>query len=88
MALIVKPNTFVPGTVIRSAEVNDNDDTIYNEFNGLINEANLTTLTGTVSWSYSANVDAIANERTPRRERASRISTIVPTDWEAGRNSP
>lgn len=60
MGLIVKPNTFVPGTVIRSAEVNDNFDVIYNEFNGNINEANLTTLTGTVTWSLGTNVSAIA----------------------------
>lgn len=51
VALIIKPNTFFPGTIIRSSEVNADLDTIYNEFNGNINQANLTTLTGTVAFN-------------------------------------
>ncbi len=49
MALIIKPNTFFPGTIIRSAEVNADFDTIYNEFNGNINEQNIGLITGTIT---------------------------------------
>ena len=41
MANITKPNTFTSGTTILSAEVNSNFDTIYNEFNGSITNANI-----------------------------------------------
>jgi len=41
MSIIVKPNIFVPGTVIRSAEVNDDFDTIYNDYNGNIRDVNI-----------------------------------------------
>lgn len=43
MGTIVKPNTFSASTVISSSEVNDNFDTIYDEFNGNIAAANLAT---------------------------------------------
>ncbi len=39
--LITKPNTFTPNTIIRSSEVNANFDTIYNEVNGNLNNANI-----------------------------------------------
>lgn len=41
MALIEKPNTFTDGTAAEASEVNDNFDEIYDEFNGSINSANL-----------------------------------------------
>lgn len=41
MANIAKPNTFSANTTISSSQVNDNFDTIYDEFNGNISEANL-----------------------------------------------
>lgn len=43
MGTISKPNTFSPNTTISSSDVNDNFDTIYNEFNGSISAANLAT---------------------------------------------
>lgn len=41
MALITKPNTFVNGATIIAAQHNSNFDTIYNEFNGSISNANI-----------------------------------------------
>ena len=41
MALITKPNTFTVGATIIASEHNDNFDTVYNEFNGNINNANI-----------------------------------------------
>jgi hypothetical protein len=39
--IIVRPNLYVPGTVIRSAEVNDDFDTLYNDYNGNIDNSNI-----------------------------------------------
>lgn len=41
MAVITKPNTFTAGATIVASEHNDNFDTIYNEFNGSISNANV-----------------------------------------------
>lgn len=41
MASIVKPNTFSAGATIIASEHNDNFDTIFNEFNGSISNANI-----------------------------------------------
>lgn len=43
MAIVNKPNTFVQNTAANASEINDNFDTIYNEFNGSISAANLAT---------------------------------------------
>lgn len=41
MALITRPNTYVAGATILASEVNSNETTIYDEFNGNINDANV-----------------------------------------------
>lgn len=41
MATITKPNTFSAGAVIVASEHNDNDNTIYNDYNGNITNANI-----------------------------------------------
>lgn len=41
MAIIVKPYNFIPGTVIRSAQVNADFDTLYSDYNGNITNANI-----------------------------------------------
>lgn len=41
MAIIVKPFTFIPGTVIRSSEVNLDFDTLYSDYNGNIDNTNI-----------------------------------------------
>lgn len=41
MATISKPNTFTAGTVIVASEHNSNFDTIYNDYNGNITNANI-----------------------------------------------
>lgn len=42
MGLITKPYTFSPGGTIRSSEVNDNFDEIFNEINGGLDASNFT----------------------------------------------
>jgi len=41
MGLVNKPHTHVANTLIEAAKVNANDDAIYNEFNGNIENANI-----------------------------------------------
>ena len=41
MGIIVKPETFSAGNIIIASEHNNNFDTIYNEFNGNITNANI-----------------------------------------------
>ena len=41
MGTVTKPNTFTAGTAARAAQVNANFDTIYNDYNGNINDANV-----------------------------------------------
>lgn len=43
MALVNRPNSYTQGTPILSSEVNDDFNTLYNEFNGAISAANLAT---------------------------------------------
>jgi hypothetical protein len=56
MGSISKPNTFSASTTISSSEVNDNFDTIYNEFNGSISAANLATGAVTTAKIADSNV--------------------------------
>lgn len=46
MGLVVKPNTFSPGATIVAAEHNSNFDTLYDEFNGSISNANISNTAG------------------------------------------
>jgi len=48
MATITKPNTFVSGTTILAAAHNSNFDTIYNDYNGNITNANLSGSAGII----------------------------------------
>lgn len=41
MATVSKPNTFTSGTTIFASEVNDNFDTLYNDYNGNIGNVNI-----------------------------------------------
>lgn len=56
MAIISRPNTYTSSTTISSSEVNDDFDTIYNEFNGSIAAANLATDSVTTAKIADANV--------------------------------
>lgn len=62
MAIIFKPNTFIPGTVIRSAEVNADFDTIYSDYNGNIRFVNIHLTNGKI---LIGNVSNQAIEVTP-----------------------
>jgi hypothetical protein len=42
--LVSKPFTFSPSTLAKSSEVNSNFDTLYNEFNGNISDANISSI--------------------------------------------
>src|SRR3990167_5721731 len=46
MASITKPNTFTAGTIIVASEHNANFDTIYNDYNGNITNANVSSSAG------------------------------------------
>lgn len=48
MAIVTKPNTFTAGTTAKAAEVNQNFDTIYNDHNGNITNANLSGSAGII----------------------------------------
>jgi hypothetical protein len=48
MAIVTKPNLFTPSTTIYSAEVNENFDTLYNDYNGNITNANISAAAGIV----------------------------------------
>ena len=67
MAIIVKPYTFSAGAVIVAAEHNDNYNTIYNDYNGNITNANL---------SGSA---AIADSKLTQITTASKVSGAAVT---------
>ncbi len=54
MALIVRPNTYTNNTAAVATQVNDDFDTIYDEFNGAINSANIAT-SGVATANIAAN---------------------------------
>ena len=56
MSIISKPNTFTPNTTISSSEINDNFDTIYDNYNGGITSANLATDAVTTAKIADSNV--------------------------------
>lgn len=56
MAVIAIPNTFSANTTISSSQVNSNFSTIYNEFNGNIQAANLATDAVTTAKIADSNV--------------------------------
>lgn len=58
MSIINRPHSFSPSTTISSSEVNDNETTIYNEFNGSISAANLADGAVTTPKLASASVTA------------------------------
>jgi len=60
MGTINRPNTYTANTVISPSQVNDDFDTIYNEFNGSISAANLAT--GAVTTAKIAD-DAVTADK-------------------------
>lgn len=56
MGTISRPNTYTASTTILSSEVNDDFDTIYNEFNGNISSANLASNSVTTAKIADSNV--------------------------------
>lgn len=68
MASINKPNTFTVGATILSAEHNDNFDTIYNDYNGNISNANI------------AGSAAIVDSKLAQITTASKVSTSALVD--------
>lgn len=56
MSTINKPHEFSPNTTASSSQVNDNFDTIYNEFNGSISAANLASNAVTTAKITDSNV--------------------------------
>jgi len=58
MSTISKPYTFSSGTTIVSAEVNSNFDTIYNDYNGSINNSNICASAAIAGTKISPNFGA------------------------------
>jgi len=56
MTVIAKPNTFSPNTTISSSDMNDNFDTLYNDYNGSIAAANLAASAVTTAKIADSNV--------------------------------
>lgn len=56
MSSISKPNTFSANTTMSSSEVNDNFDTIYNDYNGSISSVNLASNAVTTAKIADSNV--------------------------------
>lgn len=56
MSIIAKPNNFSPSTTASSSAVNDNFDTIYDEFNGNVGTANLSDSAVTTAKLADSNV--------------------------------
>lgn len=56
MSIVNKPHTFSPSTTASASEVNDDFDTLYNEFNGSISAANLASNAVTTAKITDANV--------------------------------
>lgn len=59
--LIVRPNTYVPGTIIRSTEVNDDFDTIYTDYNGNIDDDNIAA-GANIAWTKIDKTGAVVDD--------------------------
>lgn len=83
MAQVTKPNTFSANTTISSSEVNENFDTIYNEFNGSISAANLATDAVTTAKITDSNVTTakIADSNVTTAKIADDNVTAAKIDW-------
>lgn len=81
MGIIAKPNEFVDATPAEASEVNDNFDTIYNEFNGSISAANLATNAVTTAKITDSNVTTakIADSNVTTAKIAD--DAVTPAKW-------
>jgi hypothetical protein len=77
MALVVKPYTFTVGATIVASEHNSNFDTIYNDYNGNVTNANL-------SASFSLTDDKIGQISTYGKVDGSAITNINNLNSAAG----
>jgi|TARA_R100000656_G_C3866441_1_gene111166 hypothetical protein len=64
MTQISRSKIWVTGDVLTAADLNGEINVIHNDYNGSIDEDNLGTITGNVTWSYSGNVDGITMTKT------------------------
>lgn len=71
MSNIAKPNTFSSSTPISSSQVNANFDTIYNDYNGNVSEANLA--------DDAVTTDKVADSAVTTAKIAS--SAVTPVKW-------
>lgn len=86
MGTVNKPNDFSANTTISSSEVNDNFDTIYDEFNGNIAAANLATDAVTTAKIADSNVTTakIADSNVTTAKLANSSVTNAKLDTTAG----
>lgn len=83
MGTLTKPYTYSPNTSISSSEMNANLDTIYNEFNGSIEEANFTDdgVTGTKIAPSNVTTAKIPDDAATSAKFASNTVSAVNIDW-------
>lgn len=86
MGNILKPNTFSQNTTISSSQVNDNFDTIYNEFNGGISAANLAT--GAVTTAKIADSNVTTAKLADDAVTSAKLSDDVAAGWLALGSTP
>lgn len=60
MGIISRIKTWITGDILVASDINGEFNNILNDYNGSINEDNIGTITGTITWSTSANVDLIS----------------------------
>jgi hypothetical protein len=79
MGVVTKPTTFVDGTVPTAAQFNNDFDTIYNEFNGNIEDANIKASAGIgISKLDTATVAGLTTTQTLTNKRITkRVGTTT-----------
>lgn len=79
MGTINRPNTYTANTVISPSQVNDDFDTIYNEFNGSISAANLAT--GAVTTAKIADDAVTADKLADSSVTYAQLTSTLLSGW-------
>jgi hypothetical protein len=79
MGILAKPYNFTSGTTIQSSQVNSDFDTIYNEFNGNIEDANIDASAGIAITKISGTAVNLSSTQTltGKKTFAATVQTIT-----------